>query len=171
MPSSACLSGSCCADGADTSSGVRGVPGVRGVRWGWCSSAEDAPRPVLRCPAPCPQRGREICCMGENSPPSDVDFRKVPPSRKLSPGLYVTKSADGADIVKKRRSRRAARRLACRRAGGRLCWDSMSGFPSSVRSRTRGPLSASASAVPSALTRLRCTLIRPPDRPTGDPLR
>ena len=144
MPSSVCLSGSCCADGAEISVGVVRLKGFGGSgnRWGWWGLADNDPWPVVRCPAPrlpvfpssclpvflssCPQRGREICRRGENLPPSDADLRKVPPSRRRSLALSATKRATGADAVKKWRS--------CRRASGPLPRNSTAGLPSSVRS-------------------------------------
>ena len=111
------------------------------VEWG--SSAEDDPWPVLSCPTPClpvflspclpvfpssrPQRGREICCSGENFPPSGVDLRKVPPSRMQSRGPYVTRRAVGA-------------RTRVPRASLRVCRNSDPGFTTLTYIRRTGPV-------------------------------
>ena len=178
MPSSGCLSGSCYADGADTSVELAGFMGLTGFmgfggfagfgEFVWVGAAR---RRTIRgqcCVARLPVRcagGKSVAWAKIPLLPTLI-FEKPLPRGSYSPGLYVTKSADGADTVTSWRSRRRAGRLVCRRAGGRLGRDSMSGFPSSVSSRTRGPLSASVSAVPSAPAPLRCTLIRahPPRR-------
>ena len=153
MPSSVCLSGPYCADGADIPVELVRLGRLMGfgekVEWG--SSAEDDPWPVLSCPTPClpvflssrlpvrpsarlpvrpssrPQRGREICCSGENFPPSGVDLRKVPPSRMQSRGPYVTRRAVGA-------------RTRVPRASLRVCRNSAPGLTTLTHIRRTGPV-------------------------------